>query len=239
MPQVIIDEKGCRDCALCVEVCPTEVLVRSDARQLAEVARTDDCIGCTSCVYICPSRCISVTDFVGQRPFHRIEANRALVSRFLQQKPPSAELGEGDYQEAIGDIRVRLKALADAVTETMGRGQKAVGRAAGAQAAAHLPEMYEESELGPVLERLRRRFAGSFEFEAKVEEGDRQITLRFPACAFRHAVTSQGDVVGKAVLCDLFHEYWAGLLGAFSNRSFAVTMLDTERECTMRLAVRT
>jgi len=89
-----------------------------------------------------------------------------------------------------------------------------------------------------VLERLRRRFAGSFDFEARVEGDDRQITLRFPACALRHTVTSQGDQVGKAVLCDLFHEYWAGLLGAFSNRSFAVTMLDTERECTMRLAVR-
>jgi 2-oxoglutarate ferredoxin oxidoreductase subunit delta len=238
MPQVTIDEKGCRDCSLCVDVCPTEVLVRSDARQLAEVARAEDCIGCTSCVYVCPSRCIGVTDFVAQRPFHRIEANRALVSRFLQQKPPSVELGETDFQEALADVRVRLKALADAVTETMGRGQKAVGRAAGAQAAAHLPEMYEESELGQVLQRLRRRFVGSFEFEATVAADDRQITLRFPACALRHAVTSQGDQVGKAVLCDLFHEYWAGLLGAFSNRSFAVTMLDTERECTMQLAVR-
>jgi 2-oxoglutarate ferredoxin oxidoreductase subunit delta len=238
MPQVMIDEKGCRDCSLCVEVCPTEVLVRNEARQLAEVARTEDCIGCTSCVYICPSRCLSVTDFVGQRPFHRIEANRALVSRFLQQKPASTELGEADYQEALGDVRVRLKALGDAVTETMGRGQKAVGRSAGAQAAAHLPEMYEESELRDVLERLRRRFADSFEFEATIEGDERQITLRFPACAFRQAVTSQGDQVGKAVLCDLFHEYWAGLLGAFTSRSFAVTMLDTERECTMRLAVR-
>jgi 2-oxoglutarate ferredoxin oxidoreductase subunit delta len=237
MPQVLIDEKGCRDCSLCVDVCPTEVFTRNETRLLAEVARADDCIGCTSCMYVCPSRCLTVTDHVAQRPFHRIEANRALVSRFLQQKPPSAELAEADFEEALRDVRVRLKALSDAVTETMGRGQKAVGRAAGARAAAHLPEMYEESELGNVLERLRRRFAGSFDFEATVA-GDDQVVLRFPACAFRHAVTSQGDQIGKAVLCDLFHEYWAGLLGAFTSRSFSVSMLDTERECTMRLGIR-
>jgi NAD-dependent dihydropyrimidine dehydrogenase PreA subunit len=230
MPQVTIDEKGCRDCALCVEICPTEVFSRDERRELAQVTKPEDCIGCTSC--------LTVSDYTPQRPFYRIEENAALVARFLQDKPLSVELSPADYQEALGDVHVRLKALGDAVLETMGRGQRAVGRAAGALAAAHVPEMYEESTLADVLERMKKRFSGSFDFEATSTADGGEVTLRFPSCAFRSAVTSQGDKIGAAVLCSLFHEYWAGLLGAFTHRNYSVEMLDTTAECTMRLAVR-
>jgi hypothetical protein len=179
-----------------------------------------------------------VSDYTPQRPFYRIEENAALVARFLQSGPLLAELTLADYEEALRDVHVRLKALGDAVLETMGRGQRAVGRAAGTLAAIHIPEMYEESGLADVLERMKKRFSGSFDFETTLSADGAEVTLRFPSCAFRSAVTSQGDKVGTAVLCSLFHEYWAGLLGAFTNRNYSVEMLDTTADCRMKLAVR-
>ncbi|MFC1642060.1 hypothetical protein ACFL5O_05145, partial [Myxococcota bacterium] len=123
--------------------------------------------------------------------------------------------------------------------ETMGRGQKAVGRAAGTRAAAHLPEMYEETGLAQVLARMQQRFSGSFDFEADLNGPDGEITLRFPTCAMRRLVTEYGGQVGSAVLCGLFHEYWAGLLGAFTSTSYTVRLLGTDRECTLKLQART
>jgi NAD-dependent dihydropyrimidine dehydrogenase PreA subunit len=238
MPTVHIDERGCRDCRLCVDGCPTHVFDQNDVRQLAEVKREADCIGCTSCRYLCPSGCIAVGDFVEQRPFHRMDANVAIVSRFLQRKPVRAALTDVDYDEARRDVSVRLKALGDSVTETMGRGQRAVGRKAGALAASHLPEMYEDGSLPEVLARMKTRFAGSFDFDATVAQGGTEVTMVFPRCALARVVTEQGEAIGSAVLCSLFHEYWAGLVGAFTNRNYAVEMLETGARCAMRLQVR-
>ena len=90
MPTVHIEEAGCRDCSLCVEICPTKVFEEDAGKKLAKVVRQDDCIGCTSCVYLCPSRCLSVTDAVLQRPFHRRAQDRGgrvhLATRHLQHQ---------------------------------------------------------------------------------------------------------------------------------------------------------
>lgn len=238
MPSVHIEERGCRDCRLCVEICPTKVFDQNDARHLAEAKRPADCIGCTSCSYLCPSGCIDVGAYDAQRPFHRLDANAALVARFLQKQPASATLGDADYDEARRDVAVRLDALGASVTETMGRGGKAVGRKAGALAASHLPEMYEGATLDEVLARMRRRFAGSFDFEAAVDAGGDAVNLTFPRCALARVVTEHGQPIGGAVLCGLFHEYWAGLLGAFTGRNYAVEMLETGGRCVMRLSAR-
>ncbi len=238
MPTITIEEAGCRGCDLCVEICPTDVLELEASKQVAKVARPDDCIGCASCMYMCPSRCLTVTEHVEQRPFHRIEQNAALIARFLQTQPVSAALTENDYQEALRDVHVRLRALGDAVTETMGRGQKAVGRAAGTMAASHLPEMYENPALPVLLSRLHERFARTFEFEPSVVGDGTEIVMRVPCCAFRGVVQGQKDGVGANVLCTLFHEYWAGLLGAFTGKNYTVDMLETGAQCTMKLQMR-
>jgi NAD-dependent dihydropyrimidine dehydrogenase PreA subunit len=237
MPTVHIEEAGCRDCSLCVEICPTKVFEEEAGKKLAKVVRQDDCIGCTSCVYLCPSRCVSVTDAKLQRPFHRIDTDAALVSRFLQQAPASQQLGDADYSEALADTQVRLKALAAALKEIMGRGHKSVGRSAGGLAASHMPEMYETTDMKGLLAGLRRRFAHAFDFEAKVED-DGAVSLTFPACALHKVVASQGEVVGSAGLCELFHEYFAGLMSAFSGKSYAVATVGTVGQCTMRFQIR-
>src|SRR5512142_1570133 len=179
MPTVHIEEAGCRDCRLCVDICPTKVFEEDGPKKLAKVVRQDDCIGCTSCVYLCPSRCLSVTADKQQRPFHRMESNAALVSRFLQQVPATQQLGQDDYDGALKEI--------------MGRGQRAVGRSAGTLAAAHMPEMYESTELAALLGGMRKRFAHAFAFEAKIEPDATTATLTFPACAMHKVVSAHGE----------------------------------------------
>jgi NAD-dependent dihydropyrimidine dehydrogenase PreA subunit len=237
MPTVQIEEAGCRDCGLCVEICPTKVFEEEPGKKLAKVVRQEDCIGCTSCVYLCPSRCLSVTDAKLQRPFHRIDTDAALVSRFLQQAPAAEQLTAADYGEALGDTQVRLKALAAALKEIMGRGHKAVGRSAGNLAAAHMPEMYETTKMADLLAGLRQRFASAFDFEPKVED-DGAVTLTFPGCALHKVVSSQGEVVGSAGLCELFHEYFAGLMSAFSGKNYSVATVGTVGQCTMKFQIR-
>jgi hypothetical protein len=179
-----------------------------------------------------------VTEFAVQRPFYRIEENTALISRFLQKKPAIATLGEPDYAEAIRDISTRLLALADTTAETIGRGQKALGRQAGTSAAAHLPEMYEGRTPGEVLDRLQGRFVHCFAFEPAIGAGGSEIAFEFKRCALNRVVSAAGQKVGEATLCTIFHEYWAGLVGAFTGERYQVQLLRAGKTCEMKLEAR-
>jgi NAD-dependent dihydropyrimidine dehydrogenase PreA subunit len=238
MPNIAIDESGCRACNLCVEICPTDVLEMDSGGDIAKVVRIDDCIGCTSCMYLCPSRCLEVTEFAEQRPFYRIEQNTAFIAKFLQKKPAIAELTEPDLQEALGDLSQRLVALATTTVETVGRGQKALGRRSGALAASHLPEMYESADPEGVTARLKNRFQNCFDFEPKINDGKKDITFKFSKCAVAPVVKRAGDKVGEASLCTMFHEYWVGLLEAFMGMRYVVEMVSTGDSCEMRMKAR-
>src|SRR5512147_2908874 len=168
MPQISIDRSGCRSCSLCHDVCPTKVFDLDD-QSIAVPARPAHCIGCTSCESACPSRCLEVTDVDRQRPFYRIEENVAFVAKFLRRRPVQDQLSTESWQLALRDVATRLTGLADSITETMGRGQKAVGRKAGRLAAEHMPEMYEGRSTTDVLDRLQRRFRGAFDYSYEVE----------------------------------------------------------------------
>lgn len=237
MPQISIERSGCRSCSLCRDVCPTNVF-DLDSHEVAVPARSSDCVGCASCEAICPSRCLEVTDIERQRPFYRIEENVAFVEKFLRRKPVQNQLSEAEWTEALRDVAVRLTGLADSITETMGRGQKAVGRKAGKLAAEHLPEMYEGKTLPEILTRLQQRFAGAFDFTAEVAPDGREIRIEFTHCAVTHVCAAGGTIPGQALVCSLFHEYWAGLVGAFDNRNFAVTANVSKCPCQLTLSIR-
>lgn len=233
MAQVAIVERGCRGCSLCVDTCPVEVFDRDDERDLAVVSRPEDCIGCLTCFYVCPSQCVEVTEVEILRPFHRIEGHVALIERFLQEKAAASTLTEEDLAEAHADVAARLQALAHAVVEIMGRGHKPVGRRAGSVAAIHLPEVYEEKGLENVLAGLQRRFVGAFPFDFKLSGGD--VELVFNPCGLCKVVQDAGETVGEAVLCELFHEYWAGLLTEYVGTTYKFEMPKTGPVCEMKL----
>ncbi len=233
MAVVTIVERGCRGCTLCVDTCPVDVFELDQAESLARVARPEDCIGCLSCDYVCPSGCIEVGDVEVLRPFHRISNHVALLERFLQVPPAAWVLTPEDLAEAEKDVAARLIALADAVVEIMGRGHKAVGRRAGAVAAAHMPEMYESAGLEQVLPALERQLGEAFAL--RFEGGDHGIDARFSPCGLCQVVTDAGQRPGEAVLCEIFHEYLAGLLTAYAGARVRHELLEAGSTCSLRL----
>jgi len=214
---------------MCVDLCPTDVFDHDEAADLATAARSEDCIGCLSCFYICPSQCVVVDDVHTQRPFHRLEGNVALVEKLLQAKSASATLTAEDWAEATKDVSSTLVALSASIVEMMGRAHKALGRKSGALSAAHLPEVYEGEGLDGVLEALQRRFKHCFDFEANIE--GEKVGLTFSPCSLMDVVKSAGQEPGEAISCQLFHEYFAGLLGAFTGTNYAYEVNEVGSDC--------
>jgi len=63
---VKVDTEKCKGCALCVEVCPKDVLqmghaVNSMGWLYAETPGSDKCTGCKMCAIICPDAVIRIT----------------------------------------------------------------------------------------------------------------------------------------------------------------------------------
>ena len=233
MATVKIIDRGCRGCEMCVDICPVDVFERDEAQEIAVVKREQDCIGCLSCRYICPSQCIDVEDIEELRPFHRIEQHKQLLEKFLQQRAVSDALTADDIEEARLDVAARLMALASTIVETMGRGHRPVGRRAGAVAATHLPEVYDETGLEGVLQGMQRLFGEAFKFDYSLS--DDNIDLVFKPCGLCRVVRDAGETVGEAVLCEVFHEYWAGLLTTYLGRTYKYDIPRAGDECEMRL----
>ena len=66
MAKAIIDEKVCKGCGLCVDVCPKGLLKLSEQKinkkghHPAELTDEAACIGCASCAVMCPDCIIKV-----------------------------------------------------------------------------------------------------------------------------------------------------------------------------------
>jgi ferredoxin len=233
MIDVRIQDRGCRGCTLCVDLCPVDVFDFDEGRQLALVARAQDCIGCLSCRYACPSACIEVDGIEELRPFHRFEGHARLIERFLQARPAATTLTDADWEEAYRDVAARLHALGAAVVETMGRGHRPVGRRAGAVAAAHMPEVYDHQDLDHILQDLRRQLGGAFDDRHRVDGN--VVELEFEPCALCEIVRNAGQTVGEGVLCELFHEYLAGLLSEHAGVPYRFEVPLAGDRCQMRL----
>lgn len=55
-----IRPEACVSCGVCVDSCPTDVLVQSEASGKAQVAHLEDCQGCFLCVFDCPVDAIRI-----------------------------------------------------------------------------------------------------------------------------------------------------------------------------------
>ena len=62
---IVIDIEGCKGCELCVEACPTNVIlmekkVNKKGYHFAYMEYPDNCTGCSNCGIICPDGVITV-----------------------------------------------------------------------------------------------------------------------------------------------------------------------------------
>jgi len=238
MTTVTIEDKGCRGCSLCVDECPVTVFEakpRPEGGQSAQVARSEDCVGCFACYHLCPSQCIKISDVELQRPFYRVAENVKFVDRFLQVGTTTASLQASDWEEAYRDVSTTLVALADAISENVGRAVAAVGIQAGKVAASHFPEIYEERDLDGVLRRLQERFQDCFSFQYELHEED--IHFTFTNCVLNQVVQQETrEKVGDALLCRLFHDYLAGLAAAYSGGRYRYEGPEAGARCQVRFS---
>ena len=60
MLRIIIDEKKCTGCAMCVEGCFVPCLEMDEKRKKVVVIDPDGCLICRTCEDVCPSEAITV-----------------------------------------------------------------------------------------------------------------------------------------------------------------------------------
>ena len=65
--EIYIDDILCKGCYYCIEICPKEVLEKSDILSqkgylIAKVGNIENCIVCRMCEKICPDFAISVNE---------------------------------------------------------------------------------------------------------------------------------------------------------------------------------
>ncbi len=58
--EIVIDEKRCRSCAICWEICAPEVLAFEAPLNKAIVVAERECTGCRLCEWLCPDWAIVV-----------------------------------------------------------------------------------------------------------------------------------------------------------------------------------
>lgn len=68
MPRIIVDDRYCKGCGLCVDACPREIVVLDASRITAkgyhparlEEGAEERCTGCGTCYLMCPDIAITV-----------------------------------------------------------------------------------------------------------------------------------------------------------------------------------
>lgn len=66
MPRIIVDERYCKGCSLCVEVCPRDCIaldpdkITDKGYHPAMLTDESRCTGCTNCALMCPEVAITV-----------------------------------------------------------------------------------------------------------------------------------------------------------------------------------
>ncbi|MBR2835447.1 MAG: 4Fe-4S binding protein [Coriobacteriales bacterium] len=68
MPRIVVDDRFCKGCGLCVDVCPQGIIELDHSRITAKgyhpahlpEANKSQCTGCSTCYVMCPDVAITV-----------------------------------------------------------------------------------------------------------------------------------------------------------------------------------
>jgi hypothetical protein len=83
---------------------------------------------------------------------------------------------------------------------------------------------------------MKSRLGTSFDFTYRIEGATVRLATR--PCGLLRALRRAGQEPGSAELCTLFHEYWAGLLSAFTGKKYSCSVESAGEECRLVLESR-
>lgn len=212
MIQIAIDDAACVSCTLCEEVCPTDVFTMNESSGIPEVERPGECFGCLSCSEICPPQCITHSDLVMAQDHYHDEYALHLAHRLGADMRNRVEAPEDEAARtaALEDLGVRLRAVSEVFTRTLGGSLPAVGTMAGRTLAKHLPRYRDAQNLDEALGMAQRQFAPAWEMTPK-RDGDR-LEVTVGRCFVREVCARESLDLGGP-LCILFYNYLAGYVG--------------------------
>ena len=63
--RIILDDRFCKGCSLCIQVCPQRLFVQGEKRsrggyRMPEVTREEECSNCLLCEMTCPDLALTV-----------------------------------------------------------------------------------------------------------------------------------------------------------------------------------
>ena len=60
MARIIVDEKVCKGCSMCIHACPKKIIAHAKGYHPAELTDEAACVGCAACATMCPDSAITV-----------------------------------------------------------------------------------------------------------------------------------------------------------------------------------
>ena len=60
MARIIVDEKVCKGCSMCIHACPKKIIALAKDRLNAKGYHPAACVGCAACATMCPDSAITV-----------------------------------------------------------------------------------------------------------------------------------------------------------------------------------
>lgn len=229
--EIQIDEKACVGCAMCVDICPTDVFESTGDESAPKVAKQKECFGCLSCSEICPATAIQHSGHPLSECYHHDRYALQLAAK--TGKPPH-ELNVPDdadkIRHALQDLGVRLLSVASVLKQTLGQSLPSVGTKSGMSLAAQFPRYQPISTLQEACTYLEHALAPAWDTSLAVA-GD-QLTITINQCRVRSLCQAEGLELGGDI-CTLFYNYLAGYFSKLSKkRPRLISSTPGDSQCT-------
>jgi len=231
MSTIKIDDKACRGCSLCVDLCPTKVYAMVDGSDVPKVVKEKDCVECLSCYYVCPATAIEIDNIKFSKEFYRNLDVQEKVKKFLLGREPyiSQNLAAEEYGAALRDLIVRMDALGGVYERIMGKSLPSLGRTAGITMGQHIPRTTKAGDVAEAFALFREEAAPAWDVACEAA-GSNAFTLTVGKCLVREACKQFNRQMGGN-LCVLFGSYITGYIYNLVPRRVQITKVDYGDTC--------
>jgi L-aspartate semialdehyde sulfurtransferase ferredoxin len=225
---ILIDDKSCVGCSLCVDECPTKVFEMQKEDAVPRVAHPKECFGCLSCSEICPATAIAHTNVRLSESYYHDPRSLELASKLGSSGRTFNVPDDKDHiQKAIDDLGIRLLSVASVLKQTLGSSLPSVGTMAGMSLASQLPRYQPPQSLDEALTLAKTIFSPAWNM--KMDQGKDGLTITISDCFVRDVCT-RGSIELGGDICKLFSNYFTGLLSKLSPQRPRLTSVAPSPE---------